>query len=240
MLRSIVWYGKFIIDLVVITPKLKKSATILEKEGQQAYDDFVFPVVEKWAAGRLVDSGADIVIHNPERIPQDINVLFVSNHQGNFDIPIFIAKIPKRVGFVAKIETTKLPLIRDWMKAIRCVFLDRNDMKQSMKTIIEAIGILKEGYSMVVFPEGTRAKGGPMGEFKAGSFKLATKSNVPIVPVTICGSYKLMESNNNKIKPAHVDVYIHEPIVVAGMSREEQNALHTRVEAIVKSKLTEA
>lgn len=237
MLRSIAWYGKFIIDLALLTPKMKKSKEILEQQGQEAYDDYVFPLVEDWANKRLLDSGAEFIIHNPEYIPQDRNVLFVSNHQGNFDIPIFLARIPKHVGFVAKIETLKLPLIRDWMQAIRCVFLDRNDMKQSMKTIVEAIGILKQGYSMVVFPEGTRAKGGSMGEFKAGSFKLATKSNVPIVPVTICGTYKIMEANGNKIKPARVDIFIHEPIEVADMSREEQNNLHTQVEEIVRSKL---
>ncbi len=236
MFHSIAWYTKFVVDLIALNPKMKKSKTILEEQGQQAYDDYVFPLVEGWAAQRLADSGAEFIIHNQERIPEG-TVLFVSNHQGNFDIPIFLAKIPKRVGFVAKIETLKLPLIRDWMAAIRCVFLDRNDMKQSMKTIIEAIGFLKLGYSMVVFPEGTRAKGGPMGEFKAGSFKLATKSNATIVPVTINGSYKVMEANGNKIKPARVEVFIHEPIEVIGMSREEQNGLHTRVEEIIKSKL---
>lgn len=236
MFRSIAWYTKFVVDLIGLNPKLKKSKQILAEQGQAAYDAYAFPVVEDWAAKRLRDSGAEFIIHNPERIPEG-NVLFVSNHQGNFDIPIFLAKIPKHVGFVAKIETLKLPLIRDWMQAIQCVFLDRNDMKQSMKTIIEAIGILKAGYSMVVFPEGTRAKGGPMGEFKAGSFKLATKSGAPIVPVTINGSYKIMESNKNRIKPARVEVFIHEPIEVVGMTREEQNSLHTRVEEIVKSGL---
>ena len=73
-------------------------------------------------------------------------------------------------------------------------------MKQSAQTIIDGIKQLKAGINMVIFPEGTRSKGAPVGEFKAGSFKLATKSKAPIVPVTIDGTYKVMEGNKNKIK----------------------------------------
>ncbi len=149
-----------------------------------------------------------------------------------------MASIKKDTGFVSKIEIKKMPLVNQWMEFIHCIFMDRNDMKQSLKTILEGISILKSGFSLVVFPEGTRSKSDTMRDFKPGSFKLALKAKVPIVPVTIDGSYKIMEKNNGKIKPAHVDVYIHKPIYTKNLTKEEESELHIKVHEIIKSKLT--
>lgn len=235
MFRTIKWYFKFVAALIAETPKLSKAKKILDEKGQKEYDNYVYNVTTKWAQGRIKDSGAKITVHNQERIPNDRNVLFVSNHQSDFDIAIFMALIEKNAGFVAKIELKKAPLLRSWMENIHCVFMDRNDMKQSLQTILDGIHNLKNGYSMVVFPEGTRSKCSNMGDFKAGSFKLATKSKVPIVPVTMDGSYKIMESNHYKIKPAVVDVYIHEPIYIDKLSKEELSAVPERVKNIIEN-----
>ena len=186
---------------------------------------------------RIKDSGATINVFGKENIPKDRNVVFISNHQGDFDIAIFMALIPKEKGFVAKIELNKIPILRTWMKYLGCVFMDRNDLKQSLKTINEAISFIKKGHSMVIFPEGTRSKGDKMGDFKAGSFKLATKTNTPIIPVTIDGSYKLKEQNNGFIKPDVVNVYIHNPLYLDNMSNEDKENLHIIVKNIIKDKL---
>jgi len=115
--------------------------------------------------------------------------------------------------------------------------MDRSNLRKSAAAIIEGVKIIKAGHSLVIFPEGTRSKGGPLGEFKAGSFKLATKSNAPIVPITINGSYKLMEANNNRIKAANVELFIHPPIETKNLSKEEQEKLPTVVKEIIASKL---
>jgi 1-acyl-sn-glycerol-3-phosphate acyltransferase len=96
---------------------------------------------------------------------------------------------------------------------------------------------LKKGYSMVIFPEGTRSRGKTMGEFKAGSLRIAIKANVPIVPVTINGSYKLMEERGFIIKPAEVEIVISEPIETAGLTKEQTNELHEKVLAVITSNL---
>ena len=116
-------------------------------------------------------------------------------------------------------------------------FMDRNDMKQSAQTIIDGIKQLKAGINMVIFPEGTRSKGAPVGEFKAGSFKLATKSKAPIVPVTIDGTYKVMEGNKNKIKPAEINLIIHEPIYTDKLTKEEIAELPEKVRSIIVADL---
>lgn len=237
MIKSIYWYTKFIFSLIFEKGNLKKAQLLEQKGDEKAFDEFVFDVTTKWAENRIKDSGAEIVVHNPERIPNDTNVLFVSNHQSNFDILIIMSKIKKDTGFVAKIELGKIPLLRAWMKNIHCVFMDRDNLKQSMQTILEGISLLKKGKSLVIFPEGTRSKGDKMGDFKAGSFKLALKSKVPIVPISLNGSYKIMEGNNNIIKPAHVDVYVHEPIYTDKLSKEEIASLPETVRATIASRV---
>ncbi|MGB2991612.1 MAG: lysophospholipid acyltransferase family protein, partial [Paenisporosarcina sp.] len=93
-----------------------------------------------------------------ELIPEE-TVLFVSNHEGNFDIPSLIAHIPKPFAFMSKVEVKKLPIIKDWMVAMNCVFIDRTNRRSSMRSITDMVSTLKAGHSMIIFPEGTRSKG---------------------------------------------------------------------------------
>jgi len=237
MLRTIVWFGYFWLYLVGIMPgyfKMKRLA----KEGKTSEKDMlVSSIASKWARDLLKMAGAEIKVTGAENVPADRTVLFVSNHQGNFDIPLLLGHINKQKAFIAKIEMLKMPLIRTWMKHMNCVFLDRNDMRQSLKVMNEAAEHLKNGYSMVIFPEGTRSKGKEMGEFKAGFLRIATKTNMPIVPVTINGSYKLMEKNGFIIKPAEVNIVISEPIETAGLTKEAANELQEKVRSMIASKL---
>ena len=237
MFRTIKWYFKFMFMLYITYPKLRKAQNLFKNNELDKFYEYSFYQTSKWAMNRIKDSGANINVYGKENIPKDRNVIFISNHQGDFDIAIFMALIPKEKGFVAKIELNKIPILRTWMKYIGCVFIDRKDLKQSLKTIIEAICFIKKGHSMVILPEGTRSKSDTMGEFKAGSFKLATKTNVPIVPVTIDGSYKLKEKNNGFIKPDTVNVYIHKPIYLENMNNEEKENLPNTIKKIIQEKL---
>ncbi|WP_261176916.1 1-acyl-sn-glycerol-3-phosphate acyltransferase [Anaerobacillus sp. CMMVII] len=132
----------------------------------------------------------------------------VSNHQGNFDIPILLGFLERPIGFISKVEVKKLPIVRDWMVYMNCVFLDRQDRRQAIKAINQGAENIKKGTSIVIFPEGTRSKGMEMNPFKSGSFKLAQKAEATIVPIAINGSYRIMEKNGNRIKPAKVTVTI--------------------------------
>ena len=94
--------------------------------------------------------------------------------------------------------------------------------------------MLKNGKSLLIFPEGTRSRDGKIHEFKAGSFKLAIKSGVPIVPLTIMGTSDIYEGNGNILKKGDVHLYIHDPIYMENMSKEEMGSLHKMVEDIVR------
>ncbi|HWQ29382.1 MAG TPA: lysophospholipid acyltransferase family protein, partial [Negativicutes bacterium] len=234
MFRTIIWFCYFWLYLIKLIPgyfkvnRLYKAGNIIER------DKLVNSTVPKWANALLKLAGARINVIGAENIPEDRTVLFVSNHQGNFDIPILLGCIGKPKAFVAKVEMLKMPMIRSWMKHMNCVFLDRKDIRQSLQVMNAATEYLKKGYSMVIFPEGTRSKGRAMGEFKAGSLRIAVKSNVPIVPVTINGSYKLMEQNGFLIKPAEITVVVARPIETAGLAKEEINELPEKVFAVIE------
>ncbi|MDY6226994.1 MAG: lysophospholipid acyltransferase family protein [Clostridium sp.] len=242
MLRSIVWYIVFFCSLILKIPAMIRTKNLTKKGLNEERDKLVYKNTTSWARTLLKIAGVKVTVHGVENIPKDKNVLYIGNHQGNFDIPIYMSEIPGLKGFVSKIEVKKIPGVRTWMEYMYCVFMDRGSLRKSSEAIIEGIKILKKGHSLVIFPEGTRSKGDNMGEFKAGSFKLATKSKVPIVPVTMSGSYKIMENNKKKwmVKPTHVDLYIHPAIETANLNKEEQDALITNVYEIIKSKLPQS
>ena len=181
-------------------------------------------------------SDSTVNVHGLENIPEG-PVLFVSNHQSNMDIAIICGFIDKPKGFIAKKELKKLPLINKWITLAGSIYLDRENPRKSMEGILEGIKTLKNGHSLVVFPEGTRSRGDKMGEFKSGSFKLATKSKVPIVPLTIDGTYRVMEANKILIKPSNINFYVHKPIYTDKLSKEEIAKLPETVEHIIRSKL---
>ncbi|MCM1992847.1 lysophospholipid acyltransferase family protein [Oceanirhabdus seepicola] len=237
MLRTIAWYSNFAGSLLLMIPQMYKVKRLQRKPEEQESIKYIHDVTSKWARRNVKISGAKVNIFGEENIPKDIPVVFISNHQGNFDIALFMSYIEKPKGYIAKAEMKKVPLIRTWMEFMNCVFMDRSNLRKSAQAIIEGVKILKGGHSLVIFPEGTRSKGGPLGEFKAGSFKLATKAKVPIIPITIDGSYKLLEQNKNKIKPAEVNLYIHPMIETKELSKEEQNELPEKVKNIICSKL---
>ena len=237
MLKTLLFYFTLATSLIIASLNLLK-ANYLERKGRlEERTKLIHKVSYSWANLILKISGAKITITGLENIPKDTTVLFVANHQSYFDIPLLIGSIDIPKGFIAKKELAKWIGIRIWMKYIRCTFLDRDNMRKSAEAIVEGINTLKSGYSMVVFPEGTRSKGGEPLEFKAGSFKLATKSKVPIVPITIDGTYKLLESNAKKIKSASIKVIIHPSIDVTSLTKEEINELPNRVREIVLNPL---
>lgn len=241
MLRTIYWYSSFALGLIGTIPSIIKvnkfDKNIKNQEEKIKRDNFVYDYVAKWSEKRIKASGANVKVYGLDNIPKDETVLFISNHQSNFDIALFLSCINTQKGFVAKLELAKVPILKTWMEKINCVFMDRSSVRKSAEAIAASTKLLKNGRSMVIFPEGTRSKTGEIGEFKGGSFKLATKSKVKIVPVTIKGSRNLMEANGNKIKPSDVEIYIHPPVITKGLSREEEDALPVKVKAIINSKL---
>ncbi|TCO78002.1 lysophospholipid acyltransferase family protein [Marinisporobacter balticus] len=236
MFRTIYMIIYFLVDQLFLLPTLWKVEK-LEREGKtKEINDLIHRTGSDWGKRIVNTTGSKVSISGLENIPQG-PILFVSNHQGNLDIPILLGFIDKPKAFIAKIELSKIPVFGKWMQKVKCIFIDREDPRQSLRAINEGIQTLKSGYSMVVFPEGTRSKGSQMGEFKKGSLRLATKAKVPIVPVTIDGSYKIMEANGKFIKPAEVKITISAPIYTENLTKEAESHLSDQVYEVIKSHL---
>ncbi|NME83892.1 lysophospholipid acyltransferase family protein [Clostridium sp. SM-530-WT-3G] len=239
-MRSLIFYPGIIIKLIFCNFYRIKINRLTKKGDIKARDAYIHKVTTRWAKSVMKLAGARITVVGQENIPKDKTALFVSNHQSNFDIPLLMSSIDVPKGFIAKKELEKWPMISTWMKYINCIFMDRSNLRKSAEAIVQGTKLLKNGYSMVIFPEGTRSKGGPIQDFKAGSFKLATKSGCLIVPVTINGTYKLLEANNNKIKGADVELVIHPPIDPTQLKKEELDNLNEKVCDIVRSSYKKA
>ncbi len=217
--------------------KLLKQVKKLEKEGkEQEVKEKIAPLVIDWAKYCVDATGSTIEVTGIENVPADKSVVYIGNHQGIFDIPLLLGYIPYQKAFISKIEILKIPMISDWMKLMKCVFLARKNPRQSIEAMHQGIENVKNGYSMVIFPEGTRSKGGPVKEFKPGSFKLAFQSGADVVPVTIDGTWKIYEEHN-KIKPANIKLTIHPPVKTEGLSKDELREIPAQVQKIVESAL---
>ena len=166
----------------------------------------------KYVDNRAV-KGGNLVIdgHGMENIPKENGFIFFPNHQGLFDVLAIIQVCPVPFSVVAKKELTNVPFLKQVFACMKAFMIDRDDVKQSMQVIINVIKEVKAGRNYLIFAEGTRSKDGnhPQ-EFKGGSFKAATKSKCPIVPVALIDSYKAFDTGS--VKKLTVQVHFLEPI----------------------------
>ena len=185
-------------------------------------------------------SGVRPTVIGEENIPQDTAVLFIGNHRSYFDIVLTYARCRNLTGYVAKKEMEKIPLLSRWMKFLHCLFLDRSDIREGLKTILAAIEQMKNGISVMIFPEGTRNKNDSELEllpFHEGSFKIATKSGCPIIPVSINNSSAVFEDHLPFVKKVPVIIEYGKPIYPKELSREEQKFLGKHVQGIIQETL---
>lgn len=152
-------------------------------------------------------TGSEVSVEGLDLIPEG-PVVFIANHESDFDIPVLLGAIDKPFGFVSKIEVKKVPILSSWLDAINCILIDRKNREQALNSMQEGVKLLKEGHSLVIFPEGKRSMGGPVQRFKVGGIRLAQDAAVPIVPITINGTANVFEKNGRLIKPAHIKVTI--------------------------------
>lgn len=197
--------------------------------------------LDTWSHKLLDAFNINLIVNGKENLPQEGPVVFVANHQGYGDIPVCCAALSTiQFGFVAKEELLKVPLYGEWIMNIRSVPIKRGDARESLRAINKGIEYIKDGFSLVIFPEGTRSQGKPLKEFKKGSLKLATKPGVPVIPVTIDGTPAIFEERGIVTSNQTVTVTVHPAIATAGMSKDEQNSLAERVQKIIETALPES
>lgn len=184
----------------------------------------------------LWETGVKVDVIGEENVPKDIPVLYIGNHRSYFDILLTYCRTPIRTGYIAKVEMLRYPLLKNWMKYLHCLFLDRKDIRQGLQTILTAIEKIKSGISICVFPEGTRNRADSdleMMEFHEGSFKIATKTNCPIIPMALTNTADMFEAHFPKIIKTHVILEYGQPIYPDQLDKEQKKHIGAYTQGII-------
>ena len=228
-------FGKIFLHLlVVMEPKIAYHKH-LEKKGEfEKADAFGFPAVKKWATFVIKTAKMNITVDGLEKIPQDRPVLFTPNHQSYADVPLLLHVLKSHnVGFLMRMQLNQFFAIRQISHIIRCVPIDQENPRDSMLGIKKTAEQIKQGYSMVVFPEGKRGYSNTPDEFKNGAFKIVQKTGVTVVPIYMRNVFKVLEGNDSCITPTDVHITILDPIETGHMTRNDVKQLHDQVYNII-------
>lgn len=224
MIRFIL-IATFLILYLILTIPILIIEWILGKFNKPASDLRSLRLVQ-WAFRTMLKiAGTQITVIGEENVPSDQAVLYVGNHRSYFDILLTYSRCPGLTGYIAKKSMEKRPLLSSWMKRLHCLFLDRNDIKEGLKTILIGIEKVRSGISICIFPEGTRNKEDELLPFKEGSLKIAEKSGCPIIPMAITNSAEIFENHFPKIKPCKVIIEYGEPIYLEKLDKEQKKFL---------------
>lgn len=191
--------------------------------------------IVNWAFRMVIRiTGTKVIAIGEDRIPKDTAVVYVGNHRSYFDVILTYVRVPRPTGYIAKKEMAKVPLLSHWMRNLHCLFLDRDDIKQGMKTVLQAIEKVKNGISIAIFPEGTRNRQPDcLLPFHNGSFKIAEKGDVPIIPMSIVNTRSIWEDQFPKIRKATVIIEYCEPVYIKDLDKESRKDLGKYVGDII-------
>lgn len=196
--------------------------------------------IVQWAFKVILKiTGVKVTVIGEENVP-DEPVLFIGNHRSFFDILLTYSRCRRLTGYVAKKEMEKIPLLSTWMKFLYCLFLDRSNPKEGLKTILTGIEYIKKGISVCIFPEGTRNKGEELSllPFHEGSFKMATKTGCAIVPISMNNTNAIFEKQFPRIKKVHVVLEYGAPIYPDKLAPEEKKHIGTYCQTIIQETIT--
>jgi 1-acyl-sn-glycerol-3-phosphate acyltransferase len=212
-----------IISLPLVFTPLKKAALF-----------FMYKVAQTWAKCVMLSTGCSLTVSGRENIIKKDSLCFVSNHSGLFDIVLLLISTGRPFGFIAKKELALVPLVNIWILLLGGFFIDRKNPRKALKTINKGVKNIQNGNAMLIFPEGTRSKGRGLLPFRAGSFKLAIRSNAQIIPVAITGSYDIFEKNYI-VNPCAVSISFGPAV---DSSKVEKQILADTMHAIIDEMLT--
>lgn len=217
-----------VVGFLILSIPILIVAWILRKLNPQLVDLVSLRIVQFMFRLILFVAGTKITVIGEERVPTDVPVLYVGNHRSFFDILVTYSRCPRLTGYVAKDSMQKIPLLSNWMKRLHCLFMNRTNIKEGLKTILVGIEKIKSGISICIFPEGTRSRNCDETEmlpFKEGSLKMAEKTGCPIVTMSLNNTAEIWENHFPYIRPCHVVLEYGEPIYPKELSKEDRKFL---------------
>jgi len=195
-------------------------------------------VARLWGKIQLATTGTTMKIQGLENIDPQKSYILVANHQSNFDIFAFLGYLPIQFRWIAKAELFRAPFMGWAMSRIGYIAIERESPKKAYRSMLQAAEKVKKGVSVLIFPEGTRSPDGNLQPFKKGLFLIALKSQAPILPITICGTARIMRKGDWRVYPGKVQIIIDPPIETAGIPPEKEEELSGRVRNTLMQHLT--
>lgn len=225
----------FLISFLILSIPVLLVEAVIGKFNRKAKDYSSLRIVQWGFRCILRITGVQTTVIGEELIP-DEPVLFVGNHRSYFDILLTYSRCRRLTGYVAKKEMERFPLLNNWMRNLYCLFLDRDNLKEGLKTILTGIDYVKQGISICIFPEGTRNTGEELSmlPFKDGALKIADKTGCAIVPISMNNTAEIFENHFPKIKKTHVVLEYGEPIYPDQLDKEEKKHIGSYVQKIVQ------
>jgi 1-acyl-sn-glycerol-3-phosphate acyltransferase len=193
-----------------------------------------------WARSILIVSRVSVRVNGLSNIEPNKSYIYMCNHQSNFDIPVLLGYLPVQFRWLAKAELFRIPIFGRAMRGAGYVRIDRFNQESAFESIKEAAEKMKNGVSVMIFPEGTRSKDGKIKTFKKGGFVMAVDSGVPIVPVILRGTRPIMAKSSLRIQRGDVEMEIEKPIDTKGYTRETKEDLMNAVRSVICQKFDKA
>jgi len=187
-----------------------------------------------WSPGLIYGAGARLEIEGGENAGLDPACFFVANHQSWIDVPALFVAIPRPLLFLGKKELARVPFLGWYMGAMGMVFVERGERLQTGRSVNEAAERLRQGWSLLSFPEGGRSRDGRVQRFKGASFAAAIDAGAPVVPVAIRGAAAVLPRDGFRVRPGRIQVAIGEPIPTAGLTRADRADLALRTQREVE------
>lgn len=241
MIRSILLI-LFLVQFFLVGVPLWGVTWLIGLSDKRKQDFICLRIVQFALKVCLLISGVKLDVRGEENVPKDEAVLYVGNHRSYFDIVITYARCPGLTGFVAKDSMLKIPFLRIWMKRLHCLFLNRDDIKSGMKTILDGIDQIKKGISICIFPEGTRVateSETDMLPFKEGSLKMADKTGCAVIPMALLHTANIFEKHVPFIKRTHVTLIYGKPIYAKDLEKDQRRHLGAYTQKVIKGMLEE-
>ena len=228
-LRTAIGVPLFFLFTLVLASYLIVMALILP------HHPYLDRIIRFWSRRFLGVAPVKLHVEGRDRVDADKQYVFVSNHLSNFDIPVLFAAIPHRIRYLSKKEVYKIPIVAMAMRRVGIVKVDRAAGSSAHASINAGIAQARaHGYSLIIFPEGTRSRDGEFHVFKKGAFRIAITNEMDVVPVTIHGTWEVWQPDAKIFYPGEARVVIHDPISVAGLELPDIGDLRDRTHAVIE------
>ncbi|MFW6119354.1 MAG: lysophospholipid acyltransferase family protein [Petrotogales bacterium] len=233
-----IWVGfSFVLYVCVYGSIVLLISLIIEKlASHRKAKDYLGIEVGRFGRAAFLLSFSKVKVSGKENVPKNGPTIIVSNHQSAFDIPLMAGFVKGRISFIAKKEVGKIPFLKWFVLRLDGILIERGNKVQTASSMRKILRVLKDGGTIMLFPEGTRDSSGNMGDFKEGSLTIPYKLNIPILPVAFDGTRKMLKKGSLLINPARISVRILKPIYPNEFSSEEE--LRRRTEEIISNTLT--